>query len=110
MILHIEIDDHKNIRHNFVGGSIDNKFKMRQYQGKTESDFEYKIKELSIPLGLEDYNEFWEKYQKKRRVELERINMIYAIKKFFQLRPKDLKHITLADLKKQFVRISKIFR
>ena len=110
MILNAEIDDQLGIEHNIIGGNVDNKFQVLPYDSEGQKEFRKKVIYLSAPLARDEYLHFWQKYERKRRIELDWIDLIYAIKKIFQLRLKDLKHLKMNDLKRPLLRIYKTFR
>ena len=110
MIFHAEIDDQLGIKHNIIGGNVNKKYQVLPYNFEDQNKFQKKVNYLSEPLSTGEYAVFWQKYKKKRRMELDWIDLMYAIKKIFLLRPKDLKHLKINDLKRPFERLYKTFR
>jgi len=110
MILHVGIDDQRKISYQATGGKRDKQYRFQKYRVREQDKFQNKINKLSSPLYSDNYDQFWKKYNKRRRIELEFINLNSAIKKTFGLRRQDVKHLSIDDFKRPFKRIWKLFR
>jgi hypothetical protein len=71
--------------------------------------FVSRVELLSDPIQNEDYGLFWEIYEKKRRRELERENLIGAFKKMVLTPKKDLiQSLSIEDIWRNLRRVRRI--
>jgi poly-gamma-glutamate synthesis protein (capsule biosynthesis protein) len=106
LIMNAEIADDFLISYNLVLGSLDKNYNLivEKNQEKTNR----KIETLSVPLNLDDYQNFWKDYVIAHQKKLQRRSLTVALKKASKLRLKDLQSLGLDDVRRQFDRLKRI--
>lgn len=108
MMILSEIDGKDNIKYKTIGGYLNNNYRLNIYKGSKQRRFDIKVADLSKPIRSDSYNNFWNFYKKHRQKQLQLRSIVFALKKLFKLRLKDIKTINFSDLKRQLVRVKKI--
>jgi poly-gamma-glutamate synthesis protein (capsule biosynthesis protein) len=92
-----------------IGGTVSRDYIVTPFNEEGQQAFVSRVELLSDPIQNEDYGLFWEIYEKKRRRELERENLIGAFKKMVLTPKKDLiQSLSIEDIWRNLRRVRRI--
>jgi hypothetical protein len=109
IILKAKVSKSEEIAYRIVGGKIDKDYNCIVFDDFGQTEVFSRIRDLSAPLRLQDYNKYWMGYKSLREKELQKEGFIEAYKKFLKLPTKDkIKTISLRDIKRNILRLKKL--
>lgn len=92
-----------------VGGRVDQDHVITPIEIESQRYFAAKVSKLSAPIMARGYDLFWEKYERKRRGELERESLVEAFKKMLLTPKRDLiRSLSAEDIWRNLRRIRSI--
>lgn len=110
MIVQSEISNDSEVNYQLTGG-INKDYLLTPYRGGKDQDFVQKIKNISIPLHLNDYDFFWSGYEKKRLRELTKESLYEAVYKLIKTPITDwIRLINIKDVKRNVTRIMDLIK
>ncbi len=110
MVIKSKVHRDRSVSLQTIGGTVSNDHVVTPLNEKNQQKFASKVEILSAPIRNEDYRGFWEIYEKRRKRELEKENLIEAFKKVLMMPKQDLmRTLSAEDIWRNLRRARRVF-